>query len=257
MAKILSVSPLITVKEDYIDMDLSPKFWSPPFSRDFKFKMNSNNLERENELFYKGNLFPVQLPPRLDLVQRFLHESISNFSKDTPIQELKEKLVIRSTSKRHWRKGLKFFKQTHFGSKIKASGDYLKSLFTKTKTSIEEGNGQLGAKVISITQKSVIDREKFPEAGTSHRKSFSGVIRKRLTGKSSQVSGLSMYPSSDLNRWLEEESSIQGAIAYCKKTQENSVPIRKSASDVSFPSFAVPRVSVGCENQEREQISRG
>ncbi|XP_078178409.1 putative membrane-associated kinase regulator 4 [Carex rostrata] len=265
MAKTLSVSPLITIKEDYIDMDLSPKILSPSEDRgDFEFKMSSNNLEREtntfpaDELFYKGNLLPLQLPPRFELVQKLLHKPLSNFSKDTLIECPDEKPVIKSMPNKHWPKRLKFFKQTHLTSKFKASKGYLKSLFTKTNNSIEEENEQFGAKVINVTLKSTIDREKFLEEGTSHRKSFSGVIRRRLTGKSSQVSGSSMFSSSDLNRWFEEESSIQGAIAYCKKTQENLVPIRKSVSDVSFPnSFAVPRVSVGCENQEREEISRG
>ncbi|KAJ4804562.1 membrane-associated kinase regulator [Rhynchospora pubera] len=263
MAKTLSASPLITIKEDYIDMDLSPKILSPSHCGDFEFKMSSNNPERENntypadELFYKGNLLPLQLPPRLELVQKLYQEPNSNFSEDTPIEGFKEKPMSKSIPKKHWPKRLKFFKQNHLGSKIKASRDYLKSLFTKTHNSLEEGNDQLGSKVISVTLKSTIDREKFLEEGASHRKSFSGVIRRRLAGKSSQVSGLSMYQSSDLTQWLEEESSIQGAIAYCKKTQENLVPNRKSVSDISFPSFALPRVSISCENQEREEISRG
>ncbi|KAF3334037.1 putative membrane-associated kinase regulator 4 [Carex littledalei] len=268
MAKTLSASPLITIKEDYIDMDLSPKMSSPSedlYGGDFEFKMSLNNdLERESntfpadELFYKGNLLPLQLPPRLQLFQKLLHnhEPLSNFSsKDTSIECPDEKPVIKSMPRKHWPKRLKFFKQTHLTSKFKASKGYLKSLFTKTNNSIQEENDQFGALKSTIA----IDREKFLEegTGTTHRKSFSGVIRRRLTGKSSQVSGSSMCSSSDLNRWFEEESSIQGAIAYCKKTQENLVPSRKSVSDVIFPSFALPRVSVGCENQEREEISRG
>jgi hypothetical protein len=264
MAKTLFAPPLITIKKDYIDMDLSPKILNPSKeSEDFEFKMSSNNAEREigtypaDELFYKGNILPLQLPPRLELVQKIFHEPLSNFSKDIPIDEFKEQPPAKSIPKKHWPKRLKFFKQIHLSSKVKASRDYLKSLFAKPNTSIEEDHDRFGAKLISITLKSTINRDKSLEEGTIHRKSFSGVIRKRLTGKSSQVSGLSMCSSSDLNRWLEEESSIQGAIAYCKKTQENLVPSRRSVSDLSFSSFAGPRLSVGSENQEREDISRG
>jgi hypothetical protein len=264
MAKTLFASPLITTKEDYIEMDLRPKILNPSRDRaDFELKMSSNNPEREistypaDELFYKGNLLPFQLPPRLELVQKLFHEPLSNFFKDTPTDEFKEKPATKSMPKKHWPKRLKFFKQTHLSSKIKASRDYLKSLFTKPNTSVEEDHDQFGAKVISITIKNTIHRDNALEEGASHRKSFSGVIRRRLTGKSSQVSGLSMCSSSDLNRWLEEESSIQGAIAYCKKTQENLVPSRSSVSDLNCSSFAGPRLSVGCENQEREDVSRG
>ncbi|KAJ3676656.1 hypothetical protein LUZ60_004068 [Juncus effusus] len=263
MAKTLSSSPQITIQGDYIDMDLSPKILSPR-DREFEFKMgsNSNQFEREtnaypaDELFYKGNLLPLHLPPRIELVQKLLHES-----KEETERDFKEKFAVKSSSngKKHWPKRLKFFKQTNLGSKIKASRDYLVTLFTKTNFSNEEQRDPLHFKVISPPLKFTTDRDKLMEEETGHRKSFSGVIRRRLMGnnKSSQVSGLSISSSNDLDCVLEEENSIQGAIAYCKRTQENLIPQRKSISDLSFCSFAVPRISVGCENQEREKIYRG
>lgn len=71
--------------EDYIDMELSSSssiicfsLSSPPQTREFEFQMASVSHEREStpspadELFYKGNLLPLHLPPRLQMVQKIL-----------------------------------------------------------------------------------------------------------------------------------------------------------------------------------------
>ncbi|KAI5682224.1 hypothetical protein M9H77_03452 [Catharanthus roseus] len=76
--------------EDYIDMDVSSSssstfFFSnitsnssPQNSREFEFQMSSASDEKDSttspadELFYKGKLLPLHLPPRLQMVQKLL-----------------------------------------------------------------------------------------------------------------------------------------------------------------------------------------
>ena len=78
--------------EDYIDMEVSSysnflchSISSPPHPREFEFHMSSSSLEREistspaDELFYKGKLLPLHLPPRLQMVETLLHNTNSAF----------------------------------------------------------------------------------------------------------------------------------------------------------------------------------
>ncbi|XP_031257854.1 probable membrane-associated kinase regulator 4 [Pistacia vera] len=71
------------VEDDYIDLEVSSssKFLcysinSPPHSREFEFQMCSVSHDREStttpadDLFYKGKLLPLHLPPRLLMVQK-------------------------------------------------------------------------------------------------------------------------------------------------------------------------------------------
>ncbi|XP_042475586.1 probable membrane-associated kinase regulator 4 [Macadamia integrifolia] len=80
-------------EEDYIDMEVSSSTTflyysinSPPQHREFEFQMSSASLEREtstspaDELFYKGKLLPLHLPPRLQMVEKLLHYHHSNSS---------------------------------------------------------------------------------------------------------------------------------------------------------------------------------
>ncbi|EXB88512.1 hypothetical protein L484_017267 [Morus notabilis] len=85
-------------EEDYIDMEVSSysNFFcnnsatssSPPphNPREFEFQMSNTTREREpttspaDELFYKGKLLPLHLPPRLQMVEKLLQNSnISSF----------------------------------------------------------------------------------------------------------------------------------------------------------------------------------
>ncbi|VVA12367.1 PREDICTED: probable membrane-associated kinase [Prunus dulcis] len=79
--------------DDYIDMEVSSystylchSMSSPPHPREFEFQMSSISLEREppstspaDELFYKGKLLPLHLPPRLQMVEKLLQNSTSAF----------------------------------------------------------------------------------------------------------------------------------------------------------------------------------
>ncbi|KAK6244809.1 hypothetical protein QUC31_011218 [Theobroma cacao] len=88
--------------EDYIDMVVSSSsnflcysISSPPQSREFEFQMCSVSRDGEtstspaDELFYKGKLLPLHLPPRLQMVQKLLQSSNSTFETKTeaPFEE--------------------------------------------------------------------------------------------------------------------------------------------------------------------------
>ncbi|KAB1221611.1 putative membrane-associated kinase regulator 4 [Morella rubra] len=83
--------------EDYIDLEVSSSsnFFckskcSPPQTREFEFQMTTLLHEREpttspaDELFYKGKLLPLHLPPRLQMVRKILQSS------STPIEHKTE-----------------------------------------------------------------------------------------------------------------------------------------------------------------------
>ncbi|XP_010922438.2 probable membrane-associated kinase regulator 4 [Elaeis guineensis] len=118
------------------------------------------------------------------------------------------------------------------------------------------------------------DGEKMKEEDCCHRRSFSGAIKWHSSTKSSSVSsscsssnsssfssvnsnGLYGPPilkrSSSVNS--DMESSIQGAIAYCKKSQQ-LVSARKSVSDVGFCSLTASRIAADCEKEEKPGLCR-
>jgi len=310
------------VEEDYIDMDINSTFLcytlpSPPRSREFEFQMSSNHLEIDHitspadELFYKGKLLPLHLPPRLQMVEKLLQNSTTpfhakpenssnkNISSNTPTGTPFEscnispatscfasgelnpedyfyecpKEFVESHAKKSWSKKLKLIKQSSLGLKLKASKAYLKSLFSKSACSDETAavpkakecsNGHLKSekknpfgqiqRATSFMRR--IDGEKMVEDECGgHRRSFSGAIRRRSSNKSSSASSScsssnsssfssvnsrnsgGLYGPQVLKRSSsvnsENECSIQGAIAYCKKSQQQ-VCARKSVSDVLF-----------------------
>lgn len=75
--------------EDYIDMEVSSpsNFFcysvaSPSQNREFEFQMTSISHDQKvpttspaDELFYKGNLLPLHLPPRLQMVRKIIQSS--------------------------------------------------------------------------------------------------------------------------------------------------------------------------------------
>lgn len=169
---------LVHVDEDYIDMELnssSSNFFtysitsSPPKSREFEFQMTCISNEKESspspadDLFYKGKLLPLHLPPRLQMVQKLLVENPNstfdlqvNNNLRIPSIPISESCRVSncevnphdysfiwsssssSSSKmsdipnKSWPKKLKQMKQFLLGEKLKASKSYLKSLFSKS-----------------------------------------------------------------------------------------------------------------------------
>ncbi|XP_059306970.1 probable membrane-associated kinase regulator 4 [Lycium ferocissimum] len=97
-------------EEDYIDMEVtssSSSSSSPQISREFEFQMSSVSINDKDtttttttspadELFYRGKLLPLHLPPRLEMVQKLLQTSkIEPFQL---VQEQQEKKISISTN---------------------------------------------------------------------------------------------------------------------------------------------------------------
>ncbi|PUZ65633.1 hypothetical protein GQ55_3G239700 [Panicum hallii var. hallii] len=160
-------------EEDYIDMDLSSAAGAPA-AREFEFM--SAPLDRwgeplaspADELFYKGKLLPLHLPPRLQMVEELLdgrdggrfrggREVLGGFSTApaTPyescnaspanscyvsgelnveeyFQEYAAGLADAAAAageRKPWSRKLKFMRQLNLGLKLKASKAYLKTIF--------------------------------------------------------------------------------------------------------------------------------
>ncbi|XP_057970498.1 probable membrane-associated kinase regulator 4 [Malania oleifera] len=77
---------LFSSEEEYIDIEVGSSanlfgysMSSPPPAREFEFHMSSTSAGTEpvtfpaDELFYKGKLLPLHLPPRLQMFQNLLH----------------------------------------------------------------------------------------------------------------------------------------------------------------------------------------
>ncbi|KAA3455066.1 putative membrane-associated kinase regulator 3 [Gossypium australe] len=335
--------------EDYIDMEVSSSsnylcysISSPPQNREFEFQMCSVSPDGDitstypaDELFYKGKLLPLHLPPRLQMVQK-LRQSSNNAALDSKTQpptepnpavpstntsfpleyctsisasescrvsselnaddyffecstEMNEFIGNGSVSKTSWCRKLMHIKQSSISQKLKTSRAYLKSLFSKSGCSdescakaacnVEAGNvsknkdcvnkymkmakknpfGKIGNeryKISSIIMKS-IDKKVVEDAANSHRRSFSGVIQRHSTTKSSSTSSSDSSSSSsssfsfsssgfyDLQLLKrsnsansEMENSIEGAIAHCKQSQQLSSSRKISVNgDQERPGF--------------------
>ncbi|KAI3854057.1 hypothetical protein MKX03_030237 [Papaver bracteatum] len=302
MAKTLSAAMVNgDEEEDYIDMEVSSSstffcysIGSPPqqVSRDFEFQMpSSTSLECEttlispaDELFYKGNLLPLHIPPRLQMVENLFETSTTshenkaksfseNYTSSTttssttfdscnvsPIHSYTVSKELNAANeyfyecptdevigfidenpKKSWSKKLNLIKQSSLGMKLKSSGAYFKSLFSKSGCSNEscfetnrkngvEGIASKGKeclkkyikvgnnksqidryKVTGNVMKAGIGREKMSEAnGHSHRKSFSNANSKDIF----ELHLLRRIKSDN----SEIESAVQGAIAHCKQS---------------------------------------
>ncbi|CAH9133368.1 unnamed protein product [Cuscuta epithymum] len=216
-------------EEDCIDMEVLPSD-SAIFSSsshpaiDFEFQMLSiTSSERytpstspADELFCKGKLLPLHLPPRLQMLRKLL-ENTNTFSpfnschvSTEPIRPDTEEGINEEASK-----------GGSFSSKVKASRAYFKSLFSKSSSaltgkSLEKGDNGSG----------------YEESGR-RRRSFSGASKRLLspTKVSSQRFSITSddsngYPEKPLFRrsssgrysW-DREDSIQEAIDYCKRSQ--------------------------------------
>ncbi|TVU18201.1 hypothetical protein EJB05_34283, partial [Eragrostis curvula] len=284
----------MVIQDDYIDMDLTPTATPlPPASPRFEFHsagagaggVGGGARRREgeeeeafaspaDELFYKGNLLPLHLPPRLQLVQRLLHEQLPP-PPTTTQQGVKRDATASSAAAEEGDGGAsaaaKVAKKPSWSKRLKvvkrwASREYIRSLFLATRPSdiVVDGNGS----------GSVSARAPEPdhEEVCHHRKSFSGIIRRvRLVAtkaaapaapgvsplcSSSSSSSSSSTPSCGTANGFffrapaaapalkrsssagSEEGAIQGAIAHCKRSSQQGMAIsaarRSSASDVVF-----------------------
>lgn len=239
--------------------------FSPPHSREFEFQMCSSAVASgesttspADELFYKGQLLPLHLPPRLQMVQKLLHAS-STTATDTPISPRaaavssprrfsSSEIVVSSqdeqcffeisteNNKNHsgnsWSKKIKHSSITQ---KLKASRAYIKALFSKPGCS---DSSEIHPKFRIETLKSSRKKNPFVNCDNSqliHRRSFSGVIQRHSQAKcisssssSSSASSLSSSFSFGSNGSLDlptltrssnaSDNSIEGAIEHCKQS---------------------------------------
>ncbi|KAK8593311.1 hypothetical protein V6N13_043082 [Hibiscus sabdariffa] len=229
--------------DEYIDMELSSVYSKSISSREFEFQMSSVSMEKEptnspaDDLFYKGKLLPLHLPPRLEMVRRLLQNSINEGEVHTTTSfEIEPRSISPSQSgrvsreveeehstdvgngeihpKRSWVKRLKLMKQSSIGSKLKAySRVYLRSLF---------GNKSTKKSPVAV-------------AVEHNRTSFSMPIKLRHSSPSSNQHLQILKRSNSVN--AEMESPIQGAIAHCKQSQ-HWIRSRKTMSEVGFYSFS-------------------
>lgn len=289
-------------EDDYIDMEVSAyqNLFGNSSPNEFEFQMFSSSSDREvttsspaDELFYKGNLLPLHLPPRLQMVEKLLQDKnkdtfdeffstpLDTSAYATPIEntpfgscnispsnscqvsrELNpedyflDNIYTAQNPKKSWTKKLNLAKQSSFGSKLKASKDYLKSFFGKSGGSEESRN--------KMPRTSGKKKEKLDNR---HRRSFSGAIKIFSTtntscGPSSFSNSIISNSSKELqvhhrriNTSSDIENQIQSAIAHCKRSQQQLHSRNKTISDMGFCSLAASRIV--CDDQERQVLCRG
>ncbi|CAJ2656657.1 unnamed protein product [Trifolium pratense] len=324
---------LVHVDEDYIDMELtSPlNFFSytidfPPMNtREFEFQMSSISNEEDSkttpadDLFYKGKLLPLHLPPRIQMVQKLLQNTNledstfpltpPTFSNYTPLEscnispsescrvsssegnqdeysfEMNGFVVSDLPKVKSWPKKLKMMNQLLFGQKLKASKAYLKSLFNKSgcsdKSNASDPNNKVGIgmknknknsfEIFCDENKKQIKRDMVEDDFVNHRKSFSGVVQRQYCGnKASSLSTSSSGSSSNSSSFsfssagyydlqlfkrsisanYELESSVEGAIAHCKQSQQQCSS-KNGSDDARICSEFGAKVGV-CGDKESE-----
>ncbi|KAF8089011.1 hypothetical protein N665_0520s0009 [Sinapis alba] len=259
--------------DDYIDMEInlssssssssqSSSFISfdvtssPPQSREFEFQMCSSALASgesttfpADDLFYKGQLLPLLLPPRLQMVQKLLASSSSSSTaaKDTPISPgaaaflpgrfSSSEIEVRGQDEQRYNESKKIKPSSSITQKLKASRAYIRSLFSRPGCS---DSSEIHPKLNFKNSKSSKNKnpliEKQESSPLSHRSSFSGVIQRHSPAKCSSLSSSSRsslsssfsYGSNgslDLqtlmrssNASSEVDNSIEGAIKHCKQS---------------------------------------
>jgi hypothetical protein len=273
MAAAAARPPTMVIQDDYIDMDLSPTPTpQPPASPRFEFQSGGGASRRRgeeqeqaafaspaDELFYRGNLLPLHLPPR---------QQGGGVKRDAAAAgDGAAKAQAVGGKKPSWSKRLKVVRRW-------ASRDYIRSLFLATARS-GDVDGSASARAHATDRHDEV---------CHRRKSFSGIIRRvRLVAAAKAAPpGVSPLCSSstpscgNANGFFfpaaappapalkrsssagSEEGAIQGAIAHCKRSQQQGVARRTSASDVVFYSVTnTPRASSVAAGEVRQEMCRG
>ncbi|KAL5230008.1 hypothetical protein ABZP36_028784 [Zizania latifolia] len=164
-------------EEDYIDMDLSSAAAALAAAGEFEFHMSApldgwdkgSLASPADELFYKGKLLPLHMPPRIQMVEELLdgraaagascrwrralgvstapatpYESYAaspanscyasgELNVEAYFQEyaasLADAAAAAACEKKPWSRKLKFMRQLNLGLKLKASKAYIKTIF--------------------------------------------------------------------------------------------------------------------------------
>ncbi|CAH9091767.1 unnamed protein product [Cuscuta europaea] len=253
-------------EEDYFDIDMelmnssssSSTSSSPPEMIEFEFQMNSTTCKEKepstcpaDDLFYRGNLLPLHLPPRLQMVQKLLQTTIQEDPKwsksstapstnttttplhscnispsescrvscelnpqDFPHFEWSSDLstFIISHPKKSWSKKLKLVKKSLITSqKIR---DYIKGLFIKSAGESFPNNQEppLPHHPTIATVLKNGDKDEIEEnVMSNHRRSFSAAIKR--TSKKSLSSSSSFSSSSCASSSSSSSSSSSAFIS--------------------------------------------
>ncbi|XP_042419847.1 probable membrane-associated kinase regulator 4 [Zingiber officinale] len=248
-------------EEGYIDMEFKSSSLI-----EFQFQMNSNlhKPSPADELFYKGKLLPLRLihdqieekkatrtprasagstpymscnaSPAAAAAACFVGGEIG--LEDFFFHDCRQEELIRPQSKRSWSQKLKSIKE----AAALVSKAYLKSLLHKSWLSkVKEGSKRKG-KATEIQKQD--HRRSFSSSSIwqSPSKSWSSSSRNWSESSSSfsSVNSAVLKRSSSVNS--DAETSIKGAIAHCKKSQQKDSS-RKSSSDVGFCLLNVAKIA--------------
>ncbi|XP_065851927.1 probable membrane-associated kinase regulator 3 [Euphorbia lathyris] len=233
---------------------------SPSPTKDFEFQMCPFPLDKlpktspADELFYNGKLLPLHLPTRSKTLQNLLNHSLtplksytlqnlSGFPTDNSVGNPDECFFQFSTEplkKSNWSVKLK---QSLLAQKLKASTAYFKSLFTKSgdefscskataSTTVQPvssaGEDHFGdLKYMKISKKSPFGemglrqrQHSSPSPSLSSSASSSCSSNSTFSFTTSNHLQLLKIKSSMSTKNSEVDNSIEGAIAYCKKSYE-------------------------------------
>ncbi|KAL5228408.1 hypothetical protein ABZP36_016673 [Zizania latifolia] len=242
---------------------------STQHSREFEFHMSAPVDKWEpmaspaDELFYKGKLLPLHLPPRIQMFEKLLESAADkgllsvSTAPATPYQSCNvspanscyvsgelnaEHYFHECTSagiaaeeeaaceKKSWSKKLKFIRHLNLGLKLKASKAYLKTIFAAKAGNPDHKTGTPSANELSNAQFKTWRKNPF-----GHIKSNSvGPVLRRSSSASSEM-----------------DNPIQGAIAYCKKSQQLA-SVRKSASDTGFWFMSSSASRIAAESKDSD-----
>ncbi|XP_047971488.1 probable membrane-associated kinase regulator 3 [Salvia hispanica] len=237
-------------EEEYINMELASSPSKSPQLKEFEFQFFSAPTPDESaadELFYKGKLLPLHLPPRRQMVQHLLRTAPCTNSNTPSISPSESRRVSCDLTAFEWPTEINSFLTNHqpirstatsWSKKLKLKRSILahklKSFFTKSdpqnlssKPDVSVKYSRFGKRFATLMKRSGID---------DHRRSFSGAISADFSTTTTNCSSSSSTASSSFNmsglhelQFLrrsssaaEIEVSINAAIAHCKKSMIHS-----------------------------------
>ncbi|XP_042012313.1 probable membrane-associated kinase regulator 4 [Salvia splendens] len=241
-------------EEEYINMELASSPSKSPQLKEFEFQFFSAPTPDDSaadELFYKGKLLPLHLPPRRQMVEHLLRTAPctnSNTPSDSRnISPSESRRVSCDLTAFEWPTEINSFLNNHqpirstatsWSKKLKMKRSILahklKSFFTKSdpqnlssKPDLAVKYSRFGKRFATLMKRNGID---------DHRRSFSGAISADFSTTTTNCSSSSSTASSSFNlsglhelQFLrrsssaaEIEVSINAAIAHCKKSMIHS-----------------------------------
>ncbi|KAJ0258881.1 membrane-associated kinase regulator 3 [Hirschfeldia incana] len=287
--------------DDYIDMEVnlssssSSRFISfavtssPPHSREFEFQMctsaaasGESTTSPADELFYKGQLLPLHLPPRLQMVQKLIAASVidtpttpraaassprrfSSSEIDVSGQEehcyieisTELKRFIESNGGNSWSKKIKHSSITQ---KLKASRAYIRSLFSRPGCS---DSSEIHPKSETLKKKKnpLVKTESLGSKNPPliHRRSFSGVIQRHSQPKCSSSSSSSSSAASSLSSSFSFGSNgsldLQTLMRSSNASSENSIEGAIEHCKQSFTTTRKSNVGESENSSSRTSVS--